>query len=167
MNQQAANTKMNHLIFLEDRGLLSTLSLDRIKSNLGLCLDFIAATESAGGPFELSVSFTDNNEIKAINKEFRGKDKATDVLSFSQLEGEPVPSADTTIPMGDLVVSVETAQRQADQIGHSLEYELNRLLVHGLYHLLGYDHEQSDDEKKMQSKEDALLDYLEKNGQIP
>lgn len=159
---------LTHRILLDDSGLLHTEQLDRLKSNLMLCLDFIAETEEAGDLFELSVSFVTDEEIRQINREFREKDKATDVLSFSQFEGEPMPTPDGVQPLGDLIVSVETARKQSAEIGHSEEYELNRLLVHGLFHLLGYDHEVSAEEERiMQEREDALLKLLEERGQIP
>lgn len=158
-----------HRILIEDSGLLSPDQLQRLKSNLLLCLDCIAKTEDAGNLFELSVSFVTDVEIQQINCRFRKKDAPTDVLSFSQLEGEPVPAPDGIQPvsLGDLIVSVETARRQSIEIGHSEEYELNRLLVHGLFHLLGYDHVSAEEERLMQEREDALLQLLEERGQIP
>jgi len=76
-------------------------------------------------------------EIHVLNRQYRGKDKPTDVLSF--------PLADTLQPsvLGDVVISVETAARQAQRRGHSLQEELQILLIHGILHLLGYDHEVS------------------------
>lgn len=159
---------MTHRILLNDTGLLGSDQLHRLKSNLMLGLDHIARTEDAGCAFELSVSFVSDREIQEINRQFRQKDSPTDVLSFSQYEGEPMPAPDGVQPLGDLIVSVETAGRQSTAIGHSEEYELNRLLVHGLFHLLGYDHERSaEEERLMQEREDALLQLLEEHGSIP
>lgn len=160
---------MPHRIFIDDSGLISTAQLSRIKAILAVSLDYIAETESVNEAtqFELSVSFVDDQSIQKINHEFRGKNKPTDVLSFSQFEGEFTPTPDNVQPLGDLVISIDTANKQAIEIGHSLEYEVTRLLVHGLYHLLGYDHELSiEAEQEMQKNEDKLIALLEAKGQI-
>lgn len=158
---------MKHRILLDDGGRIATPLLDRIKGNLLLALDYLGRTEDAGEHFEISVVFLDDAGIRDLNRDFRGKDAPTDVLSFSQFEGESMPSPDHVVPLGDLVISVETAARQAREVGHSEEYEWNRLLVHGLFHLIGYDHERSPEEEQvMHEKEDALLDWLEKEGNI-
>ena len=84
---------------------------------------------------ELSLALVTDREIHALNRQYRGKDKPTDVLSF--------PLADTLQPalLGDVIISLETAARQAQRRGHSLREELQTLLIHGILHLLGYDHE--------------------------
>jgi len=92
---------------------------------------------------EISVYLTDDNTIKLLNKNFRGKDKATDVLSFTyneQVGGYKL--------LGEIAISIDTAKRQAKELGHSLEEEIKRLLVHGFVHLLGYDHELGEEEEK-------------------
>ena len=85
---------------------------------------------------ELTVVLTDDAEIRRLNRTYRGKDRATDVLSFSLGDGR----GDTEL-IGDVVISVDTATRQARSYGASLEEELARLLVHGTLHLCGYDHQ--------------------------
>lgn len=90
---------------------------------------------------DLSVLLTDDSEIHQLNREYRGVDRPTDVLSFSQQEGE-FPSIAPDL-LGDVVISLETAKKQAVEQGHSLEEELFILLAHGILHLLGYDHETS------------------------
>jgi len=94
---------------------------------------------------ELSVVVTDDATIQTLNRVWRGKDRPTDVLSFSQVEeqgGRARPLAPSAAPLvlGDVVLSIETASRQADRFGHSLDEELLRLLVHGVVHLVGHDH---------------------------
>ena len=86
----------------------------------------------------LSVVLTDDIEIHELNRCYRGKDKPTDVLSFSQLEGNEGVCSDS---LGDIVISIDTAKRQAIKFKCSFEEELLRLLVHGVLHLFGYDHE--------------------------
>jgi probable rRNA maturation factor len=95
------------------------------------------AIEATGLAGEVSVLLTEDEAIRTLNRTYRGKDKATDVLSF--------PAAETAVGIaGDLVISLETALRQAEERGHSLETEIRVLLLHGLLHLAGYDHEVDD-----------------------
>jgi probable rRNA maturation factor len=96
----------------------------------------------------VSVMLAGDEELRRLNREFRGKDKATDVLSF--------PAGDTgrTSAAGDLAISVETAAREAERRGHSLDMELRVLLLHGVLHLAGYDHER--DSGDMARKENLL-----------
>jgi probable rRNA maturation factor len=107
---------------------------------------------------ELSVLITDDKEIREINLKWLERDRPTDVMAFSQLEGEPFP----TDFMGDVVISVETASRQAEKIGHPPEKELDRLLAHGILHLLGYDHAHGGRQaRKMRQMEDWLVAEIE------
>ena len=85
-------------------------------------------------------------------------DKPTDVLSFSLQEGAvKSPEIESDKPLGDIIISAETAQRQADTLNHSIEKELTVLLIHGLLHLIGYDHEEDKDYKIMREKESKIL----------
>ncbi len=109
---------------------------------------------------ELSVLFCDDPFIRDLNHSYRKKDKATDVLSFSAIEnGDAFISTEL---LGDLVISVPTARRQARRFGVSVRDEIMRLLVHGVLHLFGYDHENVSQAKarKMRSKERALLKMI-------
>ncbi|MCB9686971.1 MAG: rRNA maturation RNase YbeY [Alphaproteobacteria bacterium] len=111
---------------------------------------------------ELSVMLCDDATIAPLNEAWRGRDAPTDVLSFPQEEAER-PGVFATPPMvlGDIVISTETAARQADEHGHDLETEVRVLLAHGLLHLVGHDHE--DDEvlaAGMREEERRLLDAL-------
>ncbi|MCI4458800.1 MAG: rRNA maturation RNase YbeY [Thermocrinis sp.] len=107
---------------------------------------------------ELSIALVSDVQIKRLNKLYRNKDKPTDVLSFPI--GEKV---EDWLILGDIVISVDTARRQAQELGHSLEEELKRLLVHGLVHLLGYDHELGgEEEKKFFELEEFVLRRLQK-----
>ncbi|MEA2625473.1 MAG: putative rRNA maturation factor [Candidatus Binatota bacterium] len=109
------------------------------------------------GRAELSVVLTTDAEIRALNREWRGRDRPTDVLSFSLIEG-PAPAVTA---LGDVVISLETARRQALENGWTLAEEVDRLLVHGVLHLVGYDHEVSPAEaRRMQRKERAILGRL-------
>ena len=105
----------------------------------------------------LSVSVVNDSTIRVLNRDYRGKDKPTDVLSFSLVEGEV--GAFPSISLGDVVISVETAQRQAKELQLSLQSEILRLLVHGILHLSGFDHEKVPlrKVKEMQKMEDVLF----------
>ena len=115
-------------------------------------LEVLAITDS-----ELSVLLTDDEEIRRLNRSFRGKDSPTDVLSFpinEMVGGRKI--------LGDVVISVDTAKRQAEERGESLQLTLCRLLIHGVLHLLGYDHERSPEEEEMfRRMEELILDQLE------
>ncbi len=93
-----------------------------------------------------------------MNTKYRGIDKPTDVLSFSLQEGDvKSPEVESDKLLGDIIISAETAQRQADTLNHSMERELTVLLIHGLLHLTGYDHEEDKDYKIMREKESEML----------
>jgi probable rRNA maturation factor len=94
---------------------------------------------------ELSIALVDDDAIRSLNRDYRGKDRPTDVLAFAQLEGETAAKAPSAAPrlLGDVVISVPTAARQAANRHRRLELELTTLAIHGILHLLGYDHERS------------------------
>ncbi|GGG10644.1 rRNA maturation RNase YbeY [Paenibacillus abyssi] len=118
---------------------------------------------------EVALTFVDDAEIHRLNKDYRGIDRPTDVLSFAmQEEGEDEPdivfeveSEDEQDPfsgmLGDIIISVERAKAQSEEYGHSLERELGFLFVHGFLHLLGYDHQDAASEAEMTAKQEAVL----------
>ncbi len=111
---------------------------------------------------EVSVTFTDNDGIQELNKKFRQMDKPTDVLSFPlfDYEGEcEEPPIDEMISnLGDIVISLERAREQSEEYGHSFKREVAFLTVHSMLHLLGYDHERSEEEdKEMRSKQTEIM----------
>ncbi|PIQ96983.1 MAG: rRNA maturation RNase YbeY [Nitrospinae bacterium CG11_big_fil_rev_8_21_14_0_20_56_8] len=111
------------------------------------------------GGSEISILLVDDAGIRELNRRFRKLNKPTDVLSFPQYEGAP-PSPSTG-PLGDIVVSIETADRQAREHGLSLIEEIVLLLIHGVLHLLGYDHERSKKEElEMKEKTRTLFDMV-------
>ncbi len=102
---------------------------------------------------EISLEFVGDVRMRRLNREYRKKDRTTDVLAFASREAGGPPSP----LLGDVVVSVPTASRQAKSLKHSLNEELLRLMIHGVLHLVGYDHERSEAEaRKMKRKEQAL-----------
>ena len=113
---------------------------------------------------EISVTFTDDEGIRAVNRQYRNIDKATDVLSFplTDFEGGTEPPADEPeVSLGDIVISLERAMAQAEEFGHSLEREVAFLAVHSTLHLLGYDHELSEeDDADMRRRQREILETM-------
>ena len=114
---------------------------------------------------EVSVTFVDNEEIHTLNREYREKDKPTDVLSFPMWEREELFDGSAldgnSILLGDIIISAEKAKEQAEEYGHSLERELAFLSVHSTLHLLGYDHERSEKEDRyMNHKQENVLNKI-------
>lgn len=124
-------------------------------------LQFAAAEEGVADGAEVSVTIVNNEEIQKINKEYRGKDYPTDVISFAleeDGEGEvEIIGADMPPVLGDIIISVDKAREQAEEYGHSLMRELGFLTVHGFLHLLGYDHMTEEEEKEMFTKQKEIL----------
>ena len=114
----------------------------------------------------ITVTLTNPENIRKINKEYRNIDRATDVLSFPMFEKDELEEKIKKNDfkhidvLGDLVISIEKVQEQAKEYGHSFERELSYMLVHGFYHLMGYDHIKEEDKKKMRPKEEKILNDL-------
>lgn len=114
---------------------------------------------------EISIVITDDEDIRNLNRNFRGKDKSTNVLSFPMMD-DGFPEFGITM-LGDIVISEETALREAETAKISLSERTSQLLVHGILHLIGYDHELGEEEEnKMISKSSELIDIVEKNKNI-
>ena len=127
------------------------------------CCTAVLAVEKFNKPSEVSVTFMSDNEIRNLNKIYRSKNEATDVLSFPLTEdGKYEKNMETgMIMLGDIVISIETAYKQADIYDHSIEREIGFLTVHSMLHLLGYDHEKGTlNERVMREKEEAILEKL-------
>ena len=112
---------------------------------------------------EVSVTFTDNSGIHDLNLEYRNKDSATDVLSFPMyaFTEDDMPDTDFTVELGDIVLSLERAKEQADEFGHSYEREVAFLCTHSVLHLLGYDHELSEeDDLDMRERQRKIMEKI-------
>ncbi len=115
--------------------------------------------------FEIVLSFVTKNEIQTLNRDFRSKDKATDVLSFEDYLAQEIRvnkdfnKIDTLEhkTLGDIIISSEIAQEQAFKLGYTLDRELAFLFIHGVLHLLGYDHEESNEAETMYSLQKDIL----------
>ena len=110
----------------------------------------------------ISITLTTPSEIKKINAKYRNIDKETDVLSFPMFEKNEIYKFSGENPdiLGDIVISIERVKEQAEEYGHSFERELAYMVVHGYYHLMGYDHEKEDDKKDMRAHEEKVLESL-------
>ncbi len=124
---------------------------------------------------EISILLTDDNEIKEINQQFRGFDKPTDVLSFPAIEyeiagdfsdleedsGENFNPETGELILGDIVISVDKAEVQAEEYGHSITREIAFLTAHSMFHLMGYDHMTDEEREELEEKQKEVLDRLE------
>ncbi len=114
----------------------------------------------------ITVTFTNPENIQSINKEYRKIDRPTDVLSFPMFEKEElnkkIQEKDFQYQdiLGDIVISIPRVEEQAKEYGHSFERELSYMLVHGFYHLMGYDHMEEEEKKEMRTKEEKILKTL-------
>lgn len=109
---------------------------------------------------ELSVSFVTEEEIRALNRDHRGVDKITDVLSFPQFGGAGEIPDFEEVSLGDVVICGDRARQQAGEFGHSLEREIVYLFTHGVLHLLGYDHEDEKERIRMRKREEEVMARL-------
>lgn len=119
---------------------------------------FVLDREDAPDAVELSIAIVDLGEMTELNEQYRDKTGPTDVLSFPCDDPCAVVGPDEPVAIGDVVIAPDVAERQAAEYGHTIEEELNLLLVHGVLHLLGYDHEDDDDAAAMQARERVLLE---------
>lgn len=127
------------------------------------CCQAVLIEERFNKDAEVSVSFVSNKEIRNLNNTYRNKDKSTDVLSFPLGENGVYDynNESGAYLLGDIVISLETAIKQANMYGHSLEREIGFLTVHSMLHLMGYDHEDNAlDLLQMREKEEVILDNI-------
>ncbi len=119
---------------------------------------FVLEREDAPGAVELSIAVVEIVEMIELNSRFRSKEGPTDVLAFPCDDPCAVVEPGESVTLGDVVIAPEIAVRQALEYGHTVEEELNLLLVHGVLHLLGYDHDSDEEAAAMQARERALLE---------
>lgn len=142
---------------------------DEVEDLIKKCVDAVLEFEECDFDAEVSVSIVDENEIKELNNEYREKNSITDVLSFPMLEFDENNQIicdefdfdDENIVLGDIVICAKRAEEQAKEYGHSFEREIAFLTVHSMLHLLGYDHEHSDDmEQEMFKRQKEILNKM-------
>ncbi|HHY10160.1 MAG TPA: rRNA maturation RNase YbeY [Firmicutes bacterium] len=122
----------------------------------------LKALEGLEGPIEVSILFVTEEAMQSLNRRYRGIDEPTDVLSFPQ-EGDAdfFPNVGLPRNLGDIVISPKRAYGQAAEFGHSVKREITYLAVHGLLHLLGYEHDTREKQARMRSREEAVLRDLD------
>ena len=137
----------------------------KLKMLIRRAVDATLSFEGYENDCEVSVTFTDNESIHLLNEQYRGVDRPTDVLSFPLTDfsgngDEPAIDA-PLVSLGDIVISLEKAAEQANEFGHSFERETAFLCVHSMLHLLGYDHETSEeDEQDMRALQTAIMESM-------
>ncbi|MBE1553717.1 rRNA maturation RNase YbeY [Sporosarcina limicola] len=134
----------------------------KIEEMIRELLNHTAKEEALDGDLEVSITFMTDSEIQEVNAQYRGKDVPTDVISFAleeMTEGEVAIVAEVGMPtvLGDIIISVDTANRQAAEYGHDFKREIGFLSLHGFLHLLGYDHMTEEDEVKMFGRQKEIL----------
>ncbi len=132
-------------IYLSNRQKALPIDDAGLENKLSRLMEILDLAEA-----ELSVTLMDDEEIRALNREYRGVDRATNVLSFAQEEGQPQPPGAARL-LGDIVISTETIMREAPPLGYTDEEMLYFYLIHGFLHLIGYDHELGEEEALMNS----------------
>jgi len=155
MSDEPGSTNVEIAVSVHDAAWLDSLAdlEDRVRAAAGAALTHL----DVGGPLEISLVFTDDAEQRSLNRDYRHKDSATNVLSFPNMDDAvPSPSGVTRL-LGDVVLARETVQREARAQGKSLADHTIHLVVHGTLHLLGYDHESAEEAAEMEALETAIL----------
>ena len=152
------NKEMEIIISTYPEKLQSSSSIERIVKEAIVKVGELYGLETA----EVSITLTDNVYIHELNMKYRNIDRPTDVLSFALNEGEEPEIVDGPVVnmLGDIIISVERATEQAAEYGHSIEREIAFLTVHGMLHLLGYDHMEETDRVEMRKEEDYVMEKL-------
>jgi len=145
-------------IFVEEefRGLVDEGWVERIAQT-------VLKAEEVAPPYEVGLVFTDSETARRLNRDYRGTDEPTDVLAFYMLPQKGADDSfalppDGVTRLGEVIISYPQAVEQAREQGHSTEKELALLIIHGILHLLGYDHEEPEEEAEMRTREKELLE---------
>ena len=147
-------------LVVDDGVQIPAATLRALRTELGRMVRAAAKTD-ARDDYEVAARFVGDAEMRVLNRDYRGKDKPTDVLAFAHREG-PAAKLHPDV-LGDLVISVDTARKQAK---HGLHAELLHLASHGLCHLLGYDHNNDEEERAMNARARALRTEAKRRGRI-
>lgn len=135
-----------------------------LEADLTKAMNVVAELEALSPQTEVDITLVDDAAIHELNRTYRGIDRPTDVLSFALDEGEEEPEVDDDEIehlLGDVIISAPTAVRQGEEYGHGLEREMTYLAVHGMLHLLGYDHMEEKDKLIMRKREEEVLRRLD------
>jgi probable rRNA maturation factor len=157
MSNKTGFNILEHSIDVMVRGKISGIAARTVKKRAQAALQQLVDEQC-----DLSVVLCTDKFIHSLNNDFRKKDRPTDVLSFPYGDDLESLHSESVRMLGDIIISVETAGRQAESRGHTLRHEVTVLLVHGILHLLGYTHENDDDETEMNSNADRVLAIIDK-----
>jgi probable rRNA maturation factor len=135
------------------------------EERVGKITQHVLKAEGITPPYEVSIVFTDSATVQKLNRDYRSVDEPTDVLAFYMLPQKEANSSfvlppDGVTRLGEVIISYPQAVEQAKEQGHSVDKELALLIIHGILHLLGYDHEQPEEEAKMRGREKELLEKV-------
>ena len=137
---------------------------EELEATLKKAMDIIARLEKLTDNTEVDITIVDNDEIHQLNRDYRGIDRPTDVLSFALDEGDEEPEVEDGEAehlLGDVIISAPRAVEQGEEFGHGLNREMTYLAVHGMLHLLGYDHMEEADKQGMRAREEQVLRELD------
>lgn len=144
---------MSHIMIVSNRAN-ETLRLDAFVD----LAEYVLKVEGAPEASEVSIALVDESEIAELNERYRHKEGPTDVLSFPCDEVAAVVAEGEPLTLGDVILAPTVAETNARELGNTIEAELNLLVVHGVLHLLGYDHIEDDDAAVMQAREKSILE---------
>ena len=144
---------MSHIMIVSNRAN-ETLRLDAFVD----LAEYVLKVEGAPEASEVSIALVDESEIAELNERYRHKEGPTDVLSFPCDEVAAVVAEGEPLTLGDVILAPTVAETNARELGNTIEAELNLLVVHGVLHLLGYDHIEDDDATVMQAREKSILE---------
>ena len=145
------------VLISNDAELLELLDRDEVTA----IVEHVLRAEGVSRPVEISLSYVDTEEMQALNYQWRGIDRTTDVLSFEcdSVDDDTIPEGEP-VELGDIILAPEVIAEQAPGFGNAPADECRLMLVHGILHLLGYDHIEDDEAEVMEAREDALLREL-------
>lgn len=148
-------------IYFEDGNVVSNELLKKMTEAARYAIETEDVLNLDEDRCEISVTFVGLDEIHQLNREYRGVDRPTDVLSFPQFEDldEEIPDVGE-ICLGDVVICRDKAEEQANEFGHSFERELVYLFTHSILHLLGYDHMEADEKRLMRAREEEIMEKI-------
>lgn len=147
------------LVYLENNQLEIAVP-DEVEGLITNAMNIVAKRKKLGPNTEVDITIVNNEEIHQLNRDYRGVDRPTDVLSFALDEGDEEPEiedGEAEHLLGDIIISAPIAQAQAEEYGHGMAREMTYLAVHGILHLLGYDHMEEEDKRIMRKEEEEVL----------
>ena len=145
------------IIYLEEENKVEESILEKMQESAEYLINKEGIDEERS---EVSLTIVSPEEIRELNRDYRGKDSVTDVLSFPQFEPDEEVPEDGEIMLGDVVINVDRVKTQAEEFGHSFEREFVYLFTHSILHLLGYDHEEEDEKALMRKLEEDAMEHI-------